>query len=805
MYDINLFPIKLQEDQQSFAASGFKASAPPRRAVRSRSEDMLIMSLSVHGDDRVISEISQAWLDNLLQSFFKTSGSVTSALRTLIETLNLTLMEKNLQLGRDGGPTTAALNLAAIHHRILYIVQCGMAHAFVLNQQGLVHFYDTSQTDRGLGFSRSTTIRYYQADIGQGSYFFTTPSPPATWEEDTLFSGGFPTQEQLQRRLLNQAPKDLRIDLAQIIPGEGQVKTHQPQKQAELSVVKTDSGSETDLVMKQPLQISEVEDLAAFDTREIQAESPDPEEVEGLDIKEESISDTEVEKIQPEVSAVTESLPEEVISVPEKGEEIQPDIEPSKPVGEAEPTPTIKEPSKEKKREKLIADPEKIKARSLTGLAAILSGWRTFREKINNFFRDLIRGWAPVDSDGTPTLSKGTLLIIAVLVPLILAGIAAGVYFARGRTQQYQHYFEQAQLAATTATAAEDPNQSREAWFIVMEYLDQAASYNQTDEVTILRGQAQDAIDLLDGAVRLTYQPAIIGSLYSEINITDIISYGPDLYLLDSDGGRIIHAERMTQGYEVDPDFVCAAGNYSGGRIESIIGMVSLPINNPYQAHILAVDAIGNIAYCGPDQNPVVQALPTIGGITGEVTCIAYDSNYLYALIPTSSSILVYRPTNGQFLDTPTNFFEDMTLADLPDLNQVVDMAVNGPDLYLLQGDGKLIDCTTSSLADNPVTCENPVTYIDGRPGKEDQVFILSGSNYTAIQYTPPPDPSLTILDANNGDIYRFSLRFRLYERLRSDLGDFNVESPAATAFTIGIDRVAFLAFGHQVFYAYVE
>jgi hypothetical protein len=36
-------------------------------------------------------------------------------------------------------------------------------------------------------------------------------------------------------------------------------------------------------------------------------------------------------------------------------------------------------------------------------------------------------------------------------------------------------------------------------------------------------------------------------------------------------------------------------------------------------------------------------------------------------------------------------------------------------------------------------------------------------------------------------------------------MGDFELESPVATAFTIGIDRVAFLAFGYQVFYAYVE
>jgi hypothetical protein len=36
-------------------------------------------------------------------------------------------------------------------------------------------------------------------------------------------------------------------------------------------------------------------------------------------------------------------------------------------------------------------------------------------------------------------------------------------------------------------------------------------------------------------------------------------------------------------------------------------------------------------------------------------------------------------------------------------------------------------------------------------------------------------------------------------------MGQYEVNDPTATAFTIGIDRIAFLAFGHQLFFAYVE
>ena len=796
MYDINLFPIKIHQGQQTIVSNGFKASAPPRRAVRSRAEDLLILSLSMNGHDSVLSEIKQNWVDNLMQSFFKTSGSVTSAMRSLIETLNLTLLEKNLKLGRDVGPTTAAINLAAIHRRVIYIVQCGLSHAFVLNRGGLGHYYDSSQTDRGLGFSRSPNIRYYQADIGQGSYFFTTTAPPTTWTEEDIFSGGFPTLEQLRRRLSNQAPQDMRIDLAQILPGDGQIYLQQPQKQEPQIERKKPAEIETDSSLGQQPQAFEDEDPAAFDTREINAEAVKLEE------KEEESDD--ILASQTEVGPY-EEVGTESPSLAEIKENVIEDVTHPEPVEKPEPAPPTEESVNEEKREKLIADSEKIKERSINGLSAFLNQWRSFREKIGSFFRDFVNRWTPFNVSGSSRMSKGTSLVIAIVVPLILVAIAAGIYFSRGRTLQYQRYFEQAQLSATTAMEAENPNQSREAWYRTMDYLEQAASYKQTDQVAELRTQAQDAIDALDGAVRLAYQPAIIGSLYSEINITDIISYGPDLYLLDSAGGRVIHAERMSQGYEIDPDFVCAAGNYSGGRIESIVDMVSLPLNNAYQAHILAVDALGNAAYCAPGQNPVVQSLPSVGGVSGDISSIAYDSNYLYVLIPSSSSILVYRPTNGQFLDVPTNFFEDMDFNEIPNLNQVTDIAVNGPELYLLKGDGNLIDCSTSGLAGNPVTCEDPVTFIDGRPGKEDQIFTMPSSYYSAIQHMTPPDPSLNILDANNGDIYRFSLRFRLYERLRPEMGDFEVESTTATAFTIGIDRIAFLAFGHQVFYAYVE
>ena len=84
-------------------------------------------------------------------------------------------------------------------------------------------------------------------------------------------------------------------------------------------------------------------------------------------------------------------------------------------------------------------------------------------------------------------------------------------------------------------------------------------------------------------------------------------------------------------------------------------------------------------------QEPAVVTLPAPTGAAGEVAAIALGGGDLYVFNPTAGSIRVYSGTNSLFEETPTEYFEG---ASVPDLAQVVDIAVNGLDLYLLGGDG---------------------------------------------------------------------------------------------------------------------
>jgi hypothetical protein len=296
-----------------------------------------------------------------------------------------------------------------------------------------------------------------------------------------------------------------------------------------------------------------------------------------------------------------------------------------------------------------------------------------------------------------------------------------------------------------------------------------------------------------------------VDSLPENVNITRIIYYGADLYLLDSYAGGVIHALGTGQGYKVQDDMMCQAGNYSGGNIGALIDMVSLPPNNPYQAHILGLDGAGNVVYCAPGLAPVVQSLPSAGESQSTAVRAAYESNTLYVLDRDAKSINVFSSTNGQFIDLPIDYFGASEPGEKPDLSSVTDLEVNGSKLYLLKSSGSIVECVYSGLPGDLVNCQDPVTYNDGRTGREDQPVSIPESNFVSILYNPPPVSTISILDANTADIYRFSQIFRLNRQLRPDMGDAELLNPTATAFTIGMERVIFLAFGNQVFFAYVE
>jgi hypothetical protein len=135
----------------------------------------------------------------------------------------------------------------------------------------------------------------------------------------------------------------------------------------------------------------------------------------------------------------------------------------------------------------------------------------------------------------------------------------------------------------------------------------------------------------------------------------------------------------------------------------------------------------------------------------------------------------------------------------IPPLGDAVDLVVNQNDLYLLHEDGHLTTCVYGALATSPTRCKNPEIYTDPRPGRQSGPFI-EDAFFSQIEFSPPPEPSIYMLEPNSQAIYRFSVRLTLDRQFRPTE---TLSELAASAFTVNRNNHAiFVAAGNQIYFA---
>jgi hypothetical protein len=116
-----------------------------------------------------------------------------------------------------------------------------------------------------------------------------------------------------------------------------------------------------------------------------------------------------------------------------------------------------------------------------------------------------------------------------------------------------------------------------------------------------------------------------------------------------------------------------------------------------------------------------------------------------------------------------------------------------------LHEDSHLTTCEYSGLAESPTRCDDPAIFSDPRPGRQSGATI-SDASFNEILFSPPPDPSIFLLDPNTKTIYHFSVRLTL-QRLYQSLNPLP-EGPVTAMAIDKNNRTAFLAIGNQVYSA---
>jgi hypothetical protein len=441
-----------------------------------------------------------------------------------------------------------------------------------------------------------------------------------------------------------------------------------------------------------------------------------------------------------------------------------------------------------------MADLEKIKAKAKQGLA-LGAGWlRQVEQKAESISAGSYNSMED-EIEEKNEMKPLTRVLIAVLVPLLLVFVSAMIFFNRGESHHYEYYLAQAKASISNAAAMQTKDLQREGWEQALLWLDQAADYQDSAEVKDLRLHAQQALDELDGARRLQYRLALSPSVYSGLDIGAIVSLNTSLYILDRNSGAVRLFNLKSNGYQMDQSFQCSPGTYNGISVGALRDVISIPINNPAKAPILAIDATGTLIYCSPGEQPTAVRLQAPQTAWTDLQAIAFDSNRLYVLDSANKNLWVYRGFTSNFDVEPMLLIDE----DRLDLSQAIDVEANGEEFYVLHEDGHSSYCLNPGYA-GVNHCNEPYSYADAGTGAEPLDF--SKLKFSRFAFSSPPDPAIYFLEPGRAEIYQFSIRLNLNKVFRSASSEASLPRKEATAFYVAPDRRVFLAFGDRLYYA---
>ena len=782
--DLTLLPLYRLNNKELPALPGLLALTPPRKTARGREHDRLIVYLVLTGNATLSTAEYLQLASQTASRFFETSGALTTAMRASVDTLNRTLLDRNMGSTGRGQYALGALVLAALRGTQCTLLLTGPTHVYTLGSEAMQHIHDPALSGKGLGLSQATTSYFAQTELHPGDRLIFSGKPPEGWEKVLSEELRPSSIEAIRRRLLSATKDNVNAILIRVgDEGEGLTLLRPTPSQDRKPGVSASSNPA-------PAPLPETASLPP---------SNQPETVLEPDLA------SELEEEFPEEPEFTPSA----YGIPPQPEEEElPEIEeviPQFPASIPRATPTEPDaPSLREMDEPIMEEPEEPPeprqpseatrqvARGLVGgMQASRRMSSAFSRNLSKFLPNLLPG-----SEGSGPSSFILMGFIAIIVPLLVVTAGVTVYLRFGRSYQYDNLFLQAEAAHTQALNASDPARERDGWQAVLFYLDQAEYYRQTPESEALRNEAQTNLDKLQGILRLNFFPAFSSGLNAQIS--RLAANETDLYMLDAVRGRVMRASLVGRNFELDQTFRCDPGEYGDYQVGPIVDIMILPRLNVLDAAVVGVDAGGQLLYCAPGQVPQAVPLPLPNAKLGRVTGFALSSwGYLYILDASERSIWVYSGQDASFLEPPSFFFG----GQIPEIEDAIDLAVGEEKLYLLHADGHLSICEYKNPEGPPTNCQDPAELTHSLPAYQD-IDLFAQAHITQIMLTTLPDSTLLLLDADNRSVLRISpggltLRDQIYP-----MPGTSMNSGAAGAMTVNLNRVLFLAVDDQVYFA---
>lgn len=809
MFDLYIYPFGVKEKNEYSNLPGYYIGTPSRKVARTRGSDIFVIYYSNFTN---LKRDEAVFLADLLPQatklFFKTSGPITSTVKKTADFINGQIIKFNIS--RTERPNLiGAMQLLVLHDNEVYILHCGSASSYVLMKEKTRKYSEISGPTNGIGFSKTVKFHFHHATLEPGDRIVLSANPPNSWTEESLEGSTRLSISHLRRLLIQNSNRDFESVIIQVRPGNGSVH------QLKLSGSEFEDSKEPERrepstkTTRQP----EVSNLA-----ESQVDKKD----ERLD--QENVSDQNDDRLTPETIA-SHNLPEtnieQVSSTLGKRNFDGEKNETTKRVSTGmlnEETKLQTSPLKSKAgtskvdRGVPIAEEKQVdiaKKKFAISLVKFRTKWKSLSDSYHQLIDRLKRNIASIFSRAIPgeagsgvSISPGSMLLIAVIIPIMVVTIATTVYFKNGRGQQHQALILEADQYVSLAIDEPEINKRILYFQEALNSLNQADAYGNSEASSEIRKMVLDQLDTLQGVSRVEVIQTVAGGLDQRINISEMTaSYGEDVYALDSGTGRVLRLVATRPDYLVDTSFICGPGIIGNMIVGQLVDIEPITVTNNLNATLMGIDNNGNILFCVPGEPPIATSLepPDLGW--GNIQAIAFNGYSLFVLDTGENTrdIYSYASDGLSFNENPVSLFDQ----NIPEnLEGVLDISSYQQDLYLLQNNGQLSQCSIG-VGYIETNCDQNIGYGLIQQGQSrETVPTLANTEFTQMAITQPPDPSIYFMDTINSSVFHFSLALNMQKQLRPTMST-RVFAPKneLTSFTVTPAGTIHFAFGNELFF----
>lgn len=290
-------------------------------------------------------------------------------------------------------------------------------------------------------------------------------------------------------------------------------------------------------------------------------------------------------------------------------------------------------------------------------------------------------------------------VLIAILIPVLIAVIVSGVYLERGRVQRMAEIrTEMSQLISLADQVGADSAQARQYYSDALTLAVEAETDVRPGDETVaqLRAIARERLDVLDDVTRLAARPFYEfseGTALTHVVLRDGFNGG--IFMLDK-GNGLVYEYETDESYlnplTLEPQARVFNGQAVGNQVVgNIIDIFWRPAGNAVSRDGLAMlDSNGALLTYQPSLDSTFAVPLDLASTWQAPIAIATFDERLYILDIGARVIWKYFPNGDDFTanaDDRTIFFDDD-----PELNQVIDFDIFSQDggLVLLYRDGRI-------------------------------------------------------------------------------------------------------------------